>query len=118
MFANKQDLAHVRAAHRPAAAHTLHRASLHGRPGLAWLCAASQRPYTRQSALLSLPHAGWARTQSMTAPELTEALQLHTVRSHDWQIMPCCALTGEGINEGQARSSTRPALACVPVLTM
>ena len=37
---------------------------------------------------------------SMSAAEITEALALHSIKSHDWQIQPCCALTGDGISEG------------------
>ena len=37
---------------------------------------------------------------AMTAAELTEALGLAAVRSHPWHLEPCCALTGEGCNEG------------------
>lgn len=37
---------------------------------------------------------------SMSAAEITEALALHSIKTHDWQIQPCCALTGDGINEG------------------
>ncbi len=37
---------------------------------------------------------------SMTAAEITEALSLHSIKTHDWQIQPCCALTGDGISEG------------------
>jgi ADP-ribosylation factor-like protein 5B len=36
----------------------------------------------------------------MSAAEITEALALHSIKSHDWQIQPCCALTGDGISEG------------------
>ena len=31
---------------------------------------------------------------AMTVAEITEALALHTIKSHDWHIQPCCALTG------------------------
>ncbi len=37
---------------------------------------------------------------SMSPAEITEALALHSIKSHDWQIQPCCALTGDGISEG------------------
>jgi len=35
-----------------------------------------------------------------TAGEIAEDLSLHTIRTHDWQIQSCCALTGEGLQEG------------------
>mmetsp|Transcript_99483 Transcript_99483/g.276835 ORF Transcript_99483/g.276835 Transcript_99483/m.276835 type:complete len:219 (+) Transcript_99483:116-772(+) len=34
------------------------------------------------------------------AGEITEDLALHTIRTHEWQIQSCCALTGEGLQEG------------------
>ena len=37
---------------------------------------------------------------AMTAAEMTEALGLTAIRSHPWHLEPCCALTGEGCNEG------------------
>ena len=37
---------------------------------------------------------------SMSPAEITEALALHSIKSHDWQIQPCCALTGDGVSEG------------------
>ena len=33
---------------------------------------------------------------AMTSAEITEALNLHSIKDHEWQIQPCCALTGEG----------------------
>lgn len=39
-------------------------------------------------------------TGAKSASDLVQALSLHEIRTHDWQIMPCCALTGEGLNEG------------------
>mmetsp|Transcript_43320 Transcript_43320/g.97794 ORF Transcript_43320/g.97794 Transcript_43320/m.97794 type:complete len:212 (-) Transcript_43320:132-767(-) len=35
-----------------------------------------------------------------TAGEIAEDLSLHTIRTHEWQIQSCCALTGEGLEEG------------------
>lgn len=35
-----------------------------------------------------------------TAGEIAEDLSLHTIRTHEWQIQSCCALTGEGLQEG------------------
>lgn len=32
---------------------------------------------------------------ALTVAEITEALALHNIKSHDWHIQPCCALTGE-----------------------
>ena len=37
---------------------------------------------------------------AMTATEISENLGLHNVKSHNWQIQSCCALTGEGLFEG------------------
>jgi ADP-ribosylation factor-like protein 5B len=37
---------------------------------------------------------------AMTVLELTDALQLHTVKGKQWHIQPSCALTGEGLREG------------------
>lgn len=32
--------------------------------------------------------------------ELTEMYGFDEVQDHEWKIQPCCALTGEGLNEG------------------
>jgi hypothetical protein len=32
----------------------------------------------------------------MTSAELSDALNLHAVKDHNWHIQACCALTGEG----------------------
>lgn len=32
--------------------------------------------------------------------EIVQDLDLHTIRTHEWQIQNCCALTGEGLQEG------------------
>ena len=32
----------------------------------------------------------------MTTAEISDALNLHSIKDHEWQIQPCCALTGEG----------------------
>ncbi|KAG2436452.1 hypothetical protein HXX76_006755 [Chlamydomonas incerta] len=37
---------------------------------------------------------------AMTVEELTQALQLHSIRNHDWHIQACCALTGDGLLDG------------------
>lgn len=34
------------------------------------------------------------------AAELTDLFSLHEIKNHDWHIQPCCALTGEGLEEG------------------
>jgi ADP-ribosylation factor-like protein 5B len=36
---------------------------------------------------------------AMSPEETSAALGLHTIRDHDWHIQPCCALTGQGLNE-------------------
>ena len=42
------------------------------------------------------PRAGHAQDlrDAMTVAEITELLAMHTIKSHDWHIQPCCALTG------------------------
>ena len=37
---------------------------------------------------------------AMGVEEMTGALNLHSIRSHDWHIQACCALTGHGLAEG------------------
>jgi ADP-ribosylation factor-like protein 5B len=37
---------------------------------------------------------------SMPAAEISDALSLHSIKTHDWHIQPCCALTGDGISQG------------------
>jgi len=39
--------------------------------------------------------------------ELTEALGLQRLTTHDWQLQPCCATTGEGLLEGLGWVSQR-----------
>jgi ADP-ribosylation factor-like protein 5B len=34
------------------------------------------------------------------AAQITEAFSLHEIKHHDWHIQGCCALTGEGLEEG------------------
>eukprot|EP00741_Cyanophora_paradoxa_P002269 tig00000571_g2201.t1 len=34
---------------------------------------------------------------SMTAAEISDALTLHSIKSHTWSIQPCCAITGDGL---------------------
>mmetsp|Transcript_12512 Transcript_12512/g.22085 ORF Transcript_12512/g.22085 Transcript_12512/m.22085 type:complete len:197 (-) Transcript_12512:39-629(-) len=36
------------------------------------------------------------------AGEIAQDLSLHKIRTHEWQIQRCCALTGEGLREGLA----------------
>mmetsp|Transcript_49576 Transcript_49576/g.118077 ORF Transcript_49576/g.118077 Transcript_49576/m.118077 type:complete len:194 (-) Transcript_49576:98-679(-) len=42
-----------------------------------------------------------------TAGEIAEDLSLHTIRTHEWQIQSCCALTGQGLQEGLGWISSR-----------
>ena len=37
---------------------------------------------------------------AMRPPELTAALALHGVQRHDWHVQGCCALSGEGLEDG------------------
>lgn len=37
---------------------------------------------------------------AMTVAELSDVLQLHTIKGHEWHIQASCALTGEGLWEG------------------
>ena len=37
---------------------------------------------------------------SKTSAELTEAYNLHEIQNHSWKIQGCCALTGDGLEEG------------------
>lgn len=37
---------------------------------------------------------------SMKASEISDKLNLNSIRDHNWQIQPCCGLTGEGLNSG------------------
>lgn len=37
---------------------------------------------------------------AMNVEEITQSLSLHSIRSHDWHIQACCALTGKGLKEG------------------
>jgi ADP-ribosylation factor protein 1 len=36
----------------------------------------------------------------MKVPEISEQLGLHQLRTRDWFIQGCCALTGEGLYDG------------------
>jgi len=35
-----------------------------------------------------------------TPGDIASDLSLHTIRTHEWHIQSCCALTGEGLQEG------------------
>jgi len=37
---------------------------------------------------------------AMTAAEISEKLELHSIKGRSWHIEGCCALTGEGLTEG------------------
>uniref|UniRef100_A0A6A7GBB4 ADP-ribosylation factor-like protein 5B n=2 Tax=Hirondellea gigas TaxID=1518452 RepID=A0A6A7GBB4_9CRUS len=39
-------------------------------------------------------------TGSMTAAEISNLLNLTSIKKHKWQIQACCALTGEGLYQG------------------
>mmetsp|Transcript_2622 Transcript_2622/g.7861 ORF Transcript_2622/g.7861 Transcript_2622/m.7861 type:complete len:215 (+) Transcript_2622:242-886(+) len=41
------------------------------------------------------------------AGEIAQDLSLHTIRTHEWQIQSCCALNGEGLQEGLEWIATR-----------
>lgn len=47
---------------------------------------------------------------AMNVEEMSSALNLHSIRNHDWHIQACCALTGEGLLEALAwiYQRTRP----------
>lgn len=34
------------------------------------------------------------------AAEITEAYSLNEIQNHSWKLQSCCALTGEGLEEG------------------
>ncbi|KAK2905775.1 hypothetical protein Q8A73_009718 [Channa argus] len=37
----------------------------------------------------------------MSVAEISQSLQLTSVKDHQWHIQACCALTGEGVHDGQ-----------------
>jgi ADP-ribosylation factor-like protein 5B len=37
---------------------------------------------------------------SMTAAEISQKLNLTSIKDHGWHIQACCALTGEGLYQG------------------
>jgi ADP-ribosylation factor-like protein 5B len=36
----------------------------------------------------------------MTAAEISQQLNLTSIKEHPWHIQACCALTGEGLYQG------------------
>lgn len=38
--------------------------------------------------------------EAMSPAEITDALSLHSIKSHDWHIQASCALTGAGLYDG------------------
>lgn len=44
---------------------------------------------------------------AMSVLEMTEALGLPAMTTHDWQLQPCCAVNGEGLLEGLGWISQR-----------
>ena len=36
----------------------------------------------------------------LSAAEISNSLQLDKIKDHNWHIQPCCALTGDGLNQG------------------
>mmetsp|Transcript_49529 Transcript_49529/g.92757 ORF Transcript_49529/g.92757 Transcript_49529/m.92757 type:complete len:207 (-) Transcript_49529:140-760(-) len=69
----------------------------------------------RSSALLILANKQDVQG-SRNSGEVASDLSLHSIRTHEWQIQSCCALTGEGLYEGlswvaervRARRSGKP----------
>ena len=37
---------------------------------------------------------------ALSPAELSDGLNLHSIRDRQWQILPCSAKTGEGLQEG------------------
>eukprot|EP00656_Telonema_subtile_P056831 TRINITY_DN9193_c0_g1_i4.p1 TRINITY_DN9193_c0_g1~~TRINITY_DN9193_c0_g1_i4.p1 ORF type:complete len:158 (-),score=60.75 TRINITY_DN9193_c0_g1_i4:228-701(-) len=37
---------------------------------------------------------------AMSAAEISDRLELHSIKTHEWHIQGCCALTGDGLFEG------------------
>lgn len=52
------------------------------------------------SHLLPLSPSAQDLRDAMAVEELTQSLQLHSIRNHDWHIQACCALTGDGLLDG------------------
>jgi ADP-ribosylation factor-like protein 5B len=38
--------------------------------------------------------------ESMTSSEISDSLNLHKVKTHEWHLQGCCALSGSGLLEG------------------
>ncbi|NWX95273.1 ARL3 protein, partial [Nothoprocta ornata] len=59
---------------------------------------------TEQESLLGVPLLVFANKQDLAtaapAAEVAEGLSLHTYRDREWQIQPCSALSGEGVQDG------------------
>merc|ERR1712157_342949 len=36
----------------------------------------------------------------LSAAEISNSLKLDLIKDHNWHIQPCCALTGDGLNQG------------------
>lgn len=60
----------------------------------------------KYAALLVLANKQDAQT-ARNAGEIAQDLSLHTIRTHEWHIQGCCALTGEGLQEGLSWVATR-----------
>lgn len=58
----------------------------------------------QEERLTGVPLLIYANKQDMLtaapASELSDGLQLHSIRDRNWQIQPCAAITGEGLKEG------------------
>ncbi len=39
-------------------------------------------------------------SNAISPADIAESLNLQGIKSHSWNIQPCCALTGDGLNEG------------------
>ena len=54
-----------------------------------------------EEKLAGLPLLIYANKQdlinALSAVEITTGLNLHAIRDRQWQIVPCCAKTGEGL---------------------
>lgn len=47
------------------------------------------------------PPPTWSvQAGAMTVPELSEGLNLISLKSHNWHVQASCALTGEGLLDG------------------
>eukprot|EP00912_Choanoflagellata_sp_UC4_P001148 UC4_evm1s714 len=61
------------------------------------------RDLLAEDKLLGVPVMVFANKQDLLlaarAAEIAKALSLHTIRDRQWQIQPCSAMTGEGVQE-------------------